>query len=151
MENFMRSFLPWFSMLSTQTVVVSVVDWSLKEDKMWTAMFKMERVDWGSIWVCIKNPYHISETVLGTGSAVMWMHMWNSYSFMSVCLATRWGNSGPCAWYSQPRLGQKMHILVQTQALVPPKGTKLAQRWRMNWKFVGPLRSLVAYFYPVNG
>ena len=137
MENFVRSFCPWFSMLSTQTVAVSVVDWSLKkEDKMWTAMSKMEWVDWGSIWVCIKNPYHISETVLGTGSSVMWMHVWNSYSLMSVCLATRRGKGGPGAWYSHQGLGQKMHILVQTQALVPYRdkaGTRMKGELEVCW------------------
>lgn len=49
----------------------------------------------------------------------MGMHMRNSYSLMCVCLVTRRDRGGSGAWYPHRGLGQRTHILVQTQALAP--------------------------------
>lgn len=39
----------------------------------------------------MKLYYHILDTILGTGDAVMGTHIWSIYSLMGVSLITRWG------------------------------------------------------------
>lgn len=49
----------------------------------------------------------------------MGVHVWKTCSFMCVCLVTRWGMGVSGAWYPCQGPGQRIHILVQTQALAP--------------------------------